>query len=336
MTKKYNQLNQEQRYKIEAYLEAGKSRTEIAALLGVHKSTIGRELRRNIPKRGRGAKIYNAGKANDKTKKRHAEKHKHSTFTPALKLEVKELMEERKYSPELIAQHWIGKGVKGVSHECIYKFIWCCKHTNQKENKDYKNLYKHLKHGKRRRKRGNYKDTRGLIPNRISIENRPNVVEKRRRFGDFEVDLVMGKNHQSALLVMLDRASLITFINKLEGKNSTVITTKIIERMRELPPLKTMTFDNDQAFSQHEKIARELKLDSYFTRPYTSQDKGSVENRNGIIRQFFPKKTDFNLIDMNEIKRVENELNNRPVRKFGYLTPNDVFSQLKVSVALIS
>jgi len=89
-----------------------------------------------------------------------------------------------------------------------------------------------------------------------------------------------------------------------------------------------MTFDNDKAFVEHELIAKALNVKTYFTRPYTSQDKGTIENRNGVIRQFFPKKTDFNLIDKKEVLRVEKELNNRPVRKFKYLTPNEVFLQL--------
>jgi IS30 family transposase len=127
------------------------------------------------------------------------------------------------------------------------------------------------------------------------------------------------------LLVTVDRATLITTIDKLTGKNSDTITKKIISRMKSFPRTKTMTFDNDQAFSQHEKIAKALEIKTYFTRPYTSQDKGTIENRNGVIRLFFPKKTDFNLIEKKEIKRVENEINNRPVRKFGYLTPNEVF-----------
>lgn len=336
MKKKYCQLTLAQRYEIAAYIKADKSQTEIADLLGVHRSTISRELKRNIPKRGKGANNYVAANAQKKTNNRHAQKHKHTTFTTALKQEVKELMVEKKYSPELIVAQWAKDNVSGVSHECIYQFIWHCKHTNQRKNKAYKQLYKQLKHGKRRRKRGNYKDTRGLIPNRVSIENRPEIVEKRRRFGDIEVDLIMGKNHKSALLVTVDRTSLITTIDKLQTKNASIISDKIIQRMNEKPKLKTMTFDNDQAFSQHEKIAAALKINTYFTRPYTSQDKGTIENRNGVIRRFFPKKTDFNNIDSIEIKRVENELNNRPVRKFGYLTPNEVFLQLKVSVALIS
>ena len=89
---------------------------------------------------------------------------------------------------------------------------------------------------------------------------------------------------------------MLTTIDKLNGKNSDVITQKIIDRLKKNPTIKPMTFDNDQAFSQHEKIAKELKIKTYFTRPYTSQDTGTFENRNGVVRVFFPKKTDFNLI----------------------------------------
>lgn len=329
MKERYYQLTQEQRYKLEAYLEAGKNQTQIAVLLGFNKSTIIRELCRNVPKRGTGAKIYNAIKAQIKTDNRHQVKYKHTTFSLDLKKQMKHWMATKRYSPELVSAQWKKDGIEGVSHECIYNFIWDCKHTNKRINLPYKNVYKQLKHGKRRRKRGNYKDTRGLIPNRVSIEKRPAIVEKRKRFGDTEVDLIMGKNHKSALLVTVDRATLITTIDKLSGKNSDTITKKIICRMKSFPRTKTMTFDNDLAFSQHEKIAKALKIKTYFTRPYTSQDKGTIENRNGVIRLFFPKKTDFNLIEKEEIKRVEKEINNRPVRKFGYLTPNEVFLLLR-------
>lgn len=327
MSERYYQLTQEQRYKLEAYLESGKNQTQIAGLLGVNKSTISRELSRNIPKRGFGSKIYNAFNAQIKTEVRHHDKPKYTTFSLELKNQMKLWMETKRYSPELVSAQWIKEGIEGVSHECMYNFIWDCKHTNKRINLSFKNVYKYLKHGRRRRKRGNYKDTRGLIPNRVSIEKRPAIVEKRKRFGDTEVDLIMGKNHKSALLVTVDRATLMTTIDKLTGKNSDIITKKIIHRMKKFPKTRTMTFDNDQAFSQHEKIAKALKIKTYFTRPYTSQDKGTIENRNGVIRLFFPKKTDFNLIEKAEVRRVEKEINNRPVRKFGYLTPNEVFLQ---------
>jgi transposase, IS30 family len=328
MTKKYNQLTLEQRYMIEAYIKAGKSQIEIALLIGVHKSTVSRELSRNIPKRGQGAKLYIGTKAQIRTDIRHAVKPKYVKFTDDLKADMLYLMAEKKYSPELISAQWKKDNKASISHETLYKFIWKCKHTNKTKYRQYKSAYKHLKHGKRRRKRGNYKDTRGLIPNRVSIEKRPKVVEKRKRFGDFEVDLIMGKNHKSALLVMVDRASLKTEMQKLKGKNADIITKQIIKRLSKYNHLKTMTFDNDQAFAQHEKIASELNIKTYFTRPYTSQDKGTIENRNGVIRQFFPKKTDFNLIDSKEVKRVEKEINNRPIRKFNYKTPNEVYLHL--------
>jgi IS30 family transposase len=336
MTKNsYYQLTQEQRYKLELYLNTGQNQTSIARFLGVNKSTISRELKRNIPLRGRGSNIYSAQKAQDKTELRHHHKYKQRLFSDELIGQMHEWMIQKRYSPELVAAQWEKDGIAGVSHETIYKFIWMAKHSNKRHLKDYKCLYKLLKHGRRRRKRGNYRDSRGLIPNRISIEKRPKIVQKRKRFGDFEVDLIMGLKHKSALLVTIDRSTLLTTIDKLEGKNSTVIRDKIIQRMELYPQIKTITFDNDQAFSQHEKIAQILKAKTYFTRPYTSQDKGTIENRNGVIRLFYPKKTDFNLISKKEISNVEKEINNRPVRKFGYLTPNEVFSQNQ-SVALIS
>lgn len=328
MTKKFNQLNQEQRYKIEVLVKAGKSQSEIALAIGVHKSTVSRELRRNTPQRGVGAKVYDGCKAHQKARQRHLEKPKKQHFTPQLKAQARNWITGRRYSPELVAAQWKKDGTEGVSHETIYKFIWECKHGNKRENQGYKQLYKHLKHCKRRRKRGNKKAARGIIPNRVPIEKRPEAVEKRKRFGDIEVDLIMGKNHQSALLVTVDRATLKTTIDRMEGKSADKIAKKIIRRMKKYPPIKTMTFDNDLAFAQHEKIAKELKVKTYFTRPYTSQDKGTIENKNGIIRMFYPKKTDFSTITDKHVREVEKLINKRPVRKFKYKTPNEVFLHL--------
>ena len=227
-------------------------------------------------------------------------------------------MADEKYSPELISAQWCKDGKQGVSHETIYKWIWQSKHSNKMEHAPDKKLYLHLRHARRRRKRGNYKDSRGLIAHRVSIENRPEIVNKRERLGDIEVDLIIGKNHQSGLLVTLDRATLIVTIDKIKSKKPEHIKMLILKRMAGKKHTKTMTFDNDQAFSLHHEIAKELGIDTYFTRPYTSQDKGSIENRNGVIRRFYPKKTDFNEVDAKDVKRVENLINNRPIRKFNY------------------
>ena len=335
MTKNYSQLTLEQRYQIEALKNAGHNQSDVAKIVGVDKSTVSREYKRNIPKRGVGAKIYKAEKAQKKTQIRHGQKEKHLSFSLSLKLDCVRMMTEDKLSPELITATWRRNKIGGVSHETIYKWIWSNKSGNRKEDKKYKGLYRYLKHGHRRRKRGNYKDSRGLIPNRVSIEKRPKIVDKRKRIGDIEVDLIIGKNHKSGVLVTLDRATLVTTIDKIKSKDSKQIKKILIKRFKNKTHIKTMTFDNDQAFSLHEQLAKEMSVKTYFTRPYTSQDKGSIENRNGVIRRFFPKKTDFNKVSCKEIKKVETKINNRPVRKFGYKTPNEVFL-IKSRVALIA
>jgi IS30 family transposase len=223
-----------------------------------------------------------------------------------------------------------------VSHETIYNWIWQTKHSHRKEHQPYQLLYQELKHGRRHRKRGNYHGNRGCIPDRVSIEKRPALVEKRKRIGDVEVDLVLGKNHQPGLLVITDRASLKTSLTKISTKASTPIANNIIRKMKPCQSwVKTMTYDNDMAFTKHQKINEALGTKSFFTHPYTSQDKGTVENRIGVIRRFFPKKTDFTKVTTRQVRQVEKMINERPIRKFNYQTPNAVFLQ-KLKVALIT
>lgn len=335
MTKKYFQLTLEQRYRIEALKTEGFTQTAIAVHLGFSKSTISREFKRNIPKRGSGAKIYVAEKAHIKSVNRHRFKHKAICFDEPMKKQVRRWLKIEKLSPEFISAQWVKNGQPGVSHETIYKWIWKCKFSNQRKHAQDKYIYVNLKHARRRRKRGNSKDNRGLIQNRVSIENRPRVVEKRKRLGDVEVDLIVGKNHGSGLLVTIDRASMLITIDKIKSKKPDHIKKLLMKRMADNQHLKTMTFDNDMAFSLHYEIAKELSIKTYFTRPYTSQDKGSIENRNGVIRRFYPKKTDFNLITDKNISKVEAMINNRPIRKFEYQSANEVHL-LKSSVALIA
>lgn len=321
--KKYKQLNLEQRYQIGALLGAGKNKSEIANIVGVHKSTISRELKRNIGTRGQHAGTYVPRLAADKTNKRHKTKHKAIKLTKALKDQAAGWLRTEHLSPELIAVEWNCMGIEGVSLECIYQWIWECKKSNRQEDLPYKDLYLFLRHGRRRFKRGNYRHTRGSLKGRISIEERPKIVDSRERLGDVEVDLMMGKDHKSALLVMTERTTLITTLDFLEGKDSTVVQQIISDRISRIGKswIKTMTFDNGKEFAGHQKIAQEHGVKTYFTRPYTSQDKGTVENRIGLIRRFLPKKTDLNLISKKRIKEIETLINNRRVRKFGYISP---------------
>lgn len=319
--KEYSHLGPTQRYQIEALLKANKTQSEIADILGCHPSTISREIRRNS------SRVYRAEVAQKKTERRHRLKPKIIRFTEEMRTQVVDWLSVEKLSPELISVMGRQLNRDFVSDETIYKWIWASKYDVSRSNKPYRKLYKLLKHGRRRRYRGSKRDSRGIIPNRISIEQRPKIVEQRKRLGDLEGDLVLGLNHQPGLLVLTDRASLKTELIKIDTRDSNVIAKKAIQRLKKSPWAKTLTIDNDISFWHHERI-KAAGIMTYFTHPFSSQEKGTVENRIGQIRRFFPKRTDFSQVTEQRVKEVENMLNNRPVRKFGYQTPSQVFERM--------
>ena len=327
MSKNYKQLSSGQRYQIEALLERGTTQKEIARILGVHASTISRELARNTPRRGRGALEYRAKNAQRRTTIRHLTKPKSIRLCADMKTYALSKLSIEKFSPELISV--VGKSEWGdfVSHETLYKWIWHCKHSNHRRDRAYKSIYRLLAHGRRRKKRGCRHDNRGVIPGRVSIENRPAIVAQRKRKGDIEVDFMVGKNHQGALLVMTDRKTLLTKLSLLKNKDAHQVARTIYGQLKPFKSIvKTLTFDNDQGFAKHLMLQKLLDVKTYFTRPYTSQDKGTVENRIGLIRRFLPKKTDLLSVSKEVIEKIESLINNRPVRKFNYKTPIQVFS----------
>lgn len=335
--KKYNQLSLEQRYQIQALLTCGHTYTTIAETIGVHKSTVGREIRRNQIMSGPRRNIYDPDIAWQKTKIRHRFKPKKIVFTDSMKKTIIKWMSCKRWSPELVKAEARKRKMDMVSHETIYQWIWNMKKSHRRENQPFKNIYKYLKHGRRRKKRGRTKDSRGILTERITIDQRPAVVKKRKRLGDYEVDLMLGKNQKSAILVITDRATIRTKIRRVESKNSNEIAKKIINALhQDAVPVNTITFDNDKAFALHKFIGERLNAKTYFTRPYSSQEKGTVENRIGVLRLFFPRrKTDFSTISDLKLKAVEREINNRPVRKFKYRTPNEEYER-KLKVALKS
>ena len=334
MDKNYTQLSLVQRYQIQAFLKAGMRQKNIAQEIGVHPSTISRELGRNTAKRGKTAGEYVADNAQRRTEQRHHSKSKVVKFSTQMKEQAVSWLSVEKWSPEIISVEGHKTGKCPMSIESLYQWIWQCKHGNKMVDTPYKKIYAHLKHGKRRRKRGNRKDSRGIIHNRVSIEKRPKIVQKRSRPGDIEVDFMLGKNHKGALLVMTDRATLHTSLQKLEHRQSNEVSKAIIKKLKKVDyPMHTITFDNDKGFADHMKVSDALNVNTYFTRPYTSQDKGTVENRIGQLRRFFPKKTDLSAVTDQQVKQVEQFLNDRPVRKFNYQTPNQV---LQGKIALIT
>jgi IS30 family transposase len=148
-------------------------------------------------------------------------------------------------------------------------------------------------------------------------------VKTRSRIGDIEVDLMMGENHKSALLVRTEGVTLVTMIEKFDSKNADEVYNKMNSKLTRFSSswIKTITFDNGKEFAKHYKIAEDLKVKTYFTRPYTSQDKGTVENRIGVIRRSFPKKTDLRKVSHKRVKEGEKLINYRPIRKFNYNNP---------------
>lgn len=309
-------LTQEQRYIIEVLYNENYTQTEIAARINKHKSVVCRELKRNRDQRNG---TYKAILAEKKCKKRHKEKNKNVVFDQKMEAYVNHWIKED-YSPVQIVGRAKKDNVVCVSHERIYQHLW----DDKKEGGD---LYLHLRNGRKRyRKRGAEKDKRGQIPNRVNIKERPKEVEERQFFGDFEVDLIIGRNHKKALVTVNDRATGIFRMKKIDSKEAINVENAVIEMLQNLD-VKTLTSDNGKEFANHQNIADRLSLNYYFADPYCSWQRGSNENLNGLVRQYFPKGYDFNLITDERVLEVQEKLNNRPRERFGFLTPNEVYLQ---------
>jgi IS30 family transposase len=309
----YNQLTQALRYQIAILKKAGKDQKEIAELINVSPSTICREFQRNTGKNG-----YRPLQAQIKTDSRRKENVK------ALKMTVKviELIESKiiiDWSPEQVSG-WLKKeqGVL-ISHERIYQHIWADKRNGGQ-------LYKHLRHSGKKRKQYGSKDNRGQIRNRISIDERPEIVADKTRIGDWEIDTIIGKNHQGALVTIVDRVSKLTLIKKVASKHADIVTEATIKLLKPyLEKTLTITADNGKEFSGHEKIKAALNADVYFAHPYSSWERGLNENTNGLIRQYFTKGSSFEKITDRDVEEVMEKLNHRPRKSLNYKTPHSVF-----------
>jgi len=309
------QLTVEQRYTIYVLLQQGCQQKDIANTISVHKSTVSREIRRNAD--GRSGN-YSDNLAQRKTEQRRKTKRRRCDFTPEQKTIAKALL-EKKLSPEQISGRCKLENIEMVSHETIYKWILADKKTGGE-------LYKNLRRqGRKYRHRGAAKDKRGIIPNRVHISERAAIVDLKQRFGDLEIDTIIGKNHKGAILTINDRATGWLWIEKLTGKDANMLADKTIAALLPFKEhLKTITADNGKEFAMHEKIACQLGINFYFCTPYHSWERGANENANGLVRQYIPKKTDFETITAEYINFIRNQLNNRPRKKFGYKTPTEI------------
>ena len=320
--REYRQLTDEDRIEIYAMKQAGKKQNIIAAELGVHPSTISRELSRNTGLRG-----YRPKQAQQNTLHRRFTARKAVKMTPeTIDYIVSKLREQ--HSPEQIAERMKldpGRHSPAVSHERIYQHIWQDKvHGGM--------LYKHLRIGgtKQRRKRRNSRDMRGIIKNRVGIKERPNIVERKIRIGDWEGDTVVGQNHQGALVTLVDRKSKLTLIGKVDRYTAEAVEITIISLMALLPRRNyTLTVDNGKEFACHESVADALQIKVYFAEPYRAWQRGLNENTNGLIRQYVPKGSDVRSLTDYQVQHIMYRLNNRPRKSLGFLTPNEVFYERK-------
>lgn len=314
--RKYTQLTRGKRYQIRALLKAGFSQSEMAFFLKVHKSTISREILRNS-----GAKGYRPVQAHEKAQARRFRAAKRIKMTPVM-IELVEHCIRQDFSPEQVSGFLNRKhGVK-ISHETIYKYIWSDKKTGG-------TLYKHLRRSYRKhKKRYGTNQLRGRIVGQVSIDLRPAIVDARTRIGDWELDTVTGKNSKGYLITAVERKSKFTLVERVPDRQSDQVAKAVVRLMR---PYKdnvfTITADNGKEFSQHKKISKRLKTNVYFAHPYHAWERGLNENTNGLIRQYFPKKMDFQKIDKKGIEYAMGRLNNRPRKSLGFATPIEVFSK---------
>lgn len=238
-------ITNEQRYTISVMKAQGYTQKKIAEAIGKDKSVVSRELKRNCD--GRSGK-YEAGLAQRKADKRKKSKPHNIRFTD----EIKRFVEDRlaqDYSPEQIVGRAKLDGFSCVSHECIYQYVWADKHKGG-------NMHTHLRRkGRKYRKRGSSKDSRGIIKNRVDISLRPDIVNEKKRFGDLEIDTIIGKNHKGAILTINDRMTGMVWIRKLSGKDADELAAKTIEAILPLKSLvETITSDNGKEFAKHKAI----------------------------------------------------------------------------------
>jgi len=309
----YSQLTYGDRIRIGVLKQQGKAVSEISKLIGKHRSSVYRELSRNPSEGG-----YFPDTADILSRNRKVEAASITSIDESTKKWVIEKL-LLQWSPEQISNRMKLELGNTVSHEWIYQMVY----DDRKSGGD---LYLNLRWGRKtRKKRGGGRDKRGQIPNRVSIEKRPEIINERVRLGDFEGDTVIGANHKGKLLTLVDRTSRYTIIEKLKDKSAEVTSRAVIDSVKSFgSPFMSITFDNGKEFAFHEQMTVKTGVPIYFAHPYSSYERGTNENTNGLIRQYFPKKTDLSKITPAAVKKVQNLINHRPRKVLGFKTAHEV------------
>lgn len=330
MTKKiYCHLQLEQRYKIEVLLRAGHKVPFIANQINVHKTTVYREIQRNINKRG----WYSALYAHERSREKKERFALYRKFTPEMELYIRDKLSKEQWSPEQIAGFCKRKGIPMVSHERIYQFIYQDKAQGGK-------LYMNLRVASKvyRKRYGSGRNYKGVLKDRVSIDQRPECINRKERVGDWEIDTIVGKNGKGAIVTIAERATAFVLIAKLNGRSALELAKAVVRLMVPFKHLVlSITADNGKEFAMHKYISEKLDTDFYFAHPYSSWERGLNEYTNKLIRQYIPKKTDFNQVNYQYINLITNKLNSRPRKSLDYRSPGLVFlNNFNEQVALAS
>jgi IS30 family transposase len=312
---KYKQLTHKERYQIYALIKEGFNYSQIAKNIGVNKSTISREIKRNSKSKN----TYHPDSASIEAFVRHKNKTKFIKIDKTVEKWIRKFL-KLDWTPEQISGRLKEKRIANITHEAIYQYIY-------KNKANGGRLYLHLvRKMKKYQKRDGQYNSRGLIVNRVSISKRPKIVDNKIRIGDWEVDTIIGKYHQGAIVTIVDRKSKFTLMRILPTKEAIGVSNAIIELLYPVRQFThTITSDNGKEFTLHENISKSLNTDFYFCDPYSSWQRGLNENTNGLIRRYIPKRTEFENISKNEIMMIQNCLNHRPRKALGYKTPFEVF-----------
>jgi IS30 family transposase len=286
-------LTREQRYTISAMYRQGCTQKMIAVAISKDKSVISRELKRNASLKGK----YSFEYAQQVANMRKERMKKPRKLFPWLKNDIIGLIKQD-WSPQQIEGRLKHENKSSVSHESIYKII-------REDREQGGTLYQHTRHRLKKRKRPVGKKI--SIKNRVSIEQRPNIVDTKERLGDWEIDTIVGENNKGAMVTMVERKTAFMMMEKLKyGKNAKELTKTVTRLLiAYINHVYTITGDNGSEFADHQTIAKMLKTDFFFTHPYSSWEKGLIENTNKLIRQYIPKKTNFDSISQQQIKEIQ-------------------------------
>ena len=310
---KYKQLSLEERERIAILLAKGYSSRKIASVLGRSHRTINRELRRNAPY----GQEYIPCKAQKRYEKRTRKQRRRAPLkSPEILLYVRKMLREKQWSPETIAARLQMETGLSLHHETIYRYIY------HKDNRKYQLWnYLTLKRKRRQKKYGRSSRRANRIKNGISIDLRPIEVEERKEYGHWETDLMEGPRQTKATLqVNVERKYRYIKITKLKDKSSQTNSTNMVRLLKRYKP-ESITSDNGSENAKHEEVSEKLNTKHYFCHPYSSWEKGSVENRIGVIRRYIPKGVDISKFSHKEIRQIEEAINNRPLKCLNWLSP---------------